>query len=256
MNKNIVISVLILLIGGAILTFVAFPGATSFLHNSSSEEREEADDTPGYTVTPIPVDETTALPNLDREIQFSDSVPGDVQVLITDKVNTLKAILRDTPTDAGAWFDLAVYYHNANDYEGAREIWEFLVMVVPGDTTAYENLAKLYHFSLQDFAQSESYFKQSLAIDSESLSAYLGLFDLYRYSYKTETSAAADIMNQAIVQFPEKLDLVLALGVYYRDRGNNAQARTVLEGGLNKARDAGDVALIAAFGQEIERIPQ
>jgi tetratricopeptide (TPR) repeat protein len=135
-------------------------------------------------------------------------------------------------------------------------VWEFLVEIIPNDTTAYDNLGKLYHFTIKDFSQSESYFNQSRTINPNNINAYLGLFELYRYSYKTETNAARAILNQAIAKFPERLDLVLTLGAYERERGNMSEARSILEAGLNKARDANDVAFITAFGNELSRIPQ
>lgn len=258
MKTNIAIFILVLILGAAGVVYVAFPEVIPFLNTTPQEQEgdEAKDDTPGYTITPVPIDDETALPNLDREVQFSEGVPDEARTIITNKVNTLQDTLREDPTNAGAWYDLAVYYHNANDYRAAEEVWQFLTEVALNDTTAYENLAKLYHFSLPDYSKSESYFQQSLAVNPDSVNPYIGLFELYRYSYKTETTAAADIMNQAIAKFPDKLDLILTLGVYYRDRGNYTKAREVLEEGLNKARDANDVNMIATFGQELERTPQ
>lgn len=211
---------------------------------------------PNYTIEEVPFDIADIAPSVNRGIQFSDSVPQEVRVMLENQATGIRARLSEDIARADDWFNLAIIYHTANDYEGAREVWEFLIQVIPESTTAYDNLGNLYHFSLKDFPKSESYFNQSIAIDMNNTNAYLGLFELYRYSYKTEGAAAADILNRAITQFPDRLDLVLTLGTYHAERGNHTQAREVLEEGLNLARDVGNIDMIAAFGTEIGRIEQ
>ena len=210
----------------------------------------------GFTLEEIsPSDILDSAPDISRGIRFSESIPQEVRDILSKKATEAVANIRANPASGADWFNLALYYHTANDYEGAREIWEFLTVVAPSNTVAFNNLGKLYHFSVPDFPKAEEYFMKSLAIDAESLTPYVELFDLYRFSYKTDTTAAVDIMKKAMTIFPDNLDLFLALGAYYRDRGDTAQARSTFTNGLDKARDAEDVGFIASFGNELARIP-
>ena len=211
---------------------------------------------PNYTIEEVPFDIADIAPSLERNIQFSESIPENVRAQLEEQAASTRASLNEDITRVDEWFTLGIVYHTANDYEGAREVWEFLVQVVPNSSTAYDNLAKLYHFSVPDFPKSESYFEQSLSVDPNNINAYLGLHELYRYSYKQETTLAADTLRDAMKAFPEELGLYTTLGAYYRDVGNISAAREVLLTGLDKARDAGNVSMIAALGAEIERLPQ
>lgn len=249
---------LIIIILAAAGVFVYF----NFFSNSEQNGAEEVQqgtqqqlEEPNYTIEEVSIDIADIAPSLERNIQFGESIPENVRAMLETQAVDLRNSLAEDVRRADAWFNLGIVYHTANDYEGAKEIWEFLIQVIPNSTTAYDNLAKLYHFSIPNFSKSEEYFNQSLSVDPENINAYLGLFELYRFSYKTETGAAEDVMNRTIAQFPERLDLPLTLGVYYRERGDFTKAREVLTEGLDKARDAGDVSMITAFGEEIGRLP-
>ena len=222
----------------------------------NTTQSDASSDSQNYTIAQDTFDIASIAPDVNHPIQFGDSVPQEIRATLEAQAAPIRTRLAADVTRADDWFNLAIIYHNANDYEGAAEIWKFLAQVIPTDTTSRDNLGKVYHFSLPDYPKSESYFNQSLAIDPTDLNAYLGLFELYEYSYKTDTTAAADILNKAITQFPDRLDLVLTLGVYYEDQGNYVKAREVLEVGLDKARDAANVDMVTAFGKELERLPQ
>lgn len=212
---------------------------------------------PGYTITKLPIPELKeVMPDLSRKVAFSDSIPLELRSQIEAKVQALAASLTEDPTRSEDWFNLAILYHIANDYDGAKEIWEFLIKVAPTDTTAYDNLGKLYHFSLKDYPKAEQYFTQSISVNPNLLTPYRELFDLYRYSYKTSTSAAIDILNKAMKKFPEDVGLYVLLGEYHRDRGNVAAAREAYTKAVDLARAANDIVLVHAIGEELARLPQ
>ncbi|MDO8523719.1 MAG: tetratricopeptide repeat protein [bacterium] len=225
--------------------------------NTTDVSQENSIRGPGYTITNIPIPELEKLmPDLSRKVVFSDSVPLELRSQIEAKVKALAASLTEDPSRSEDWFNLAILYHIANDYDGAKEIWEFLVRVAPQDTTAYDNLGKLYHFSLKDYPKAEQYFKQSISVNPNLLTPYHELFDLYRYSYKTNTSAAIDILNQAMERFPEDVGLYVLLGEYHRDRGNVPAAREAYTKAVDLARAVNDIVLVDAIGEELSRLPQ
>src|SRR3989344_7423213 len=163
----------VIIAGGVFFLFVVQPDIIRKSAEKANVSSGQATDTdlapPGYTITPIPLDDTirSPLPDLSRGIAFSESVPEPARVALTEQARSLAAILNDDPTRADSWFNLAIVYHSANDYDGARMVWEFLTKVVPEDTTSYDNLGKLYHFSLRDYPKAESYFNQSIAVNPE-----------------------------------------------------------------------------------------
>ncbi len=195
------------------------------------------------------------LPPLDHEIVFSDAFPEDARAVVRGHVEDAVTQLSLHPEDGNAWMDLALQYHTANDYEAARSVWEFLIAAGPANVTALNNLGRLHHFDVPDFPKAEAYFKQSLEVNPDRVDSYLELFDLYRYSYKKDTSAAVNIMRDAIAQFPDDIGLQAALGSYYRDIGNTAAARREFEAALSRARAVNDMNLISNLNAELARLP-
>lgn len=210
---------------------------------------------PNYTITEVSEEAQKQIPSLDRAPQFSSTLPEEVRASLTVRLSEIKEKIAEDTLNADSWFDLALVYHIGNDYDGAREVWEFLTKALPTNATAFDNLGKLYHYQLKDFALSESYFKQSLAVEPGAITPYLELHSLYRYSYQTNTTKAVDIIREAMTLFPKELGLYVTLGGYYRDIGNVTQARATFEEGLNKARDSDDVDMIATLGDELARLP-
>ena len=197
-------------------------------------------------------------PALDRTTVFGESVPENVRAVFDVKIKELIVHLRADLTRADDWFNLAIMYHGAGDYEGARSVWEFLLKVIPAPQVAvvYDNLGKLYKFDLKDFPTSESFFKKSIVAAPSSLNPYIELFELYRYLYKTDTSAAVDILAEAGKKFPTATDPYTLLGSYYRDRGEYAKARNAYTEALRRAQDAGDVNLVSLIGNDLAGLPQ
>ncbi len=211
----------------------------------------------GYTIEQIPA---TALkdiqPTLDRGIVFGSSVPAEARTIIQQKIAGFVANLKKDPTDASSWFDLAIWYHTADDFEGARQIWEFLIKAAPEDTTAYDNLGRMYYFDLKDFPKAESYFKQSISVRSDIITPYIELFGLYKDSYKQNTTAAVDILITASKKFPTNPDPFLLLGGYYRDHNEIAKARDAFTKGIEILKTAGDSARVKAVQAELDSLPK
>ena len=213
--------------------------------------------TPGHTITALPLsnDIRTIMPSLTRKIMFTDSVPQNARASITAKIDFFRAKLDKDPTAANDWLDLALWYHTANDYQGAKEIWEFLSDHIPNETTSLDNLGKLYHFDLKEFAKAETYFQKSITVDPNHITPYLELHTLYRYSYKMNTTLAVDILEKAAKQFPTDTDALSLLGAYWRDKGDSAKARAAYERALDRARKAQNLDQIKAFGDELAKLP-
>jgi tetratricopeptide (TPR) repeat protein len=192
---------------------------------------------------------------LDHVVQFSDSVPASARAYYQSKIDEIVPRLKKDPTRGEDWYDLAIWYHSANDYKAAGEVWEFLVKVNPKDAVAYDNLGKLYHYSLKDYPKSESYFKKSIAINADSLVPYLELFQLYADTYKTETTLAVDTLEETAKKFPQETDPLTMLGQYYRDKKEYVKARDAYTRAMEVAQTYNNIPLINSIGEELARLP-
>lgn len=254
MNKKILFSIIGLAVIGAGALFLVQQKP----QNQEGEELEvAATTTPNYTIElDSGFDIETIKPNLDRGIAFGDSVPEVARESMRKNYDAAVARLKTDPLRADDWFNLGIYYHAANDFEGAREVWEFLIKVVPTSAVPYDNLGKMYKFELKDFPKAESYFKQSITVNPNSTTPYFELFELYRYLYKTNTGADIAIITEAQKMFPDNPDPHMVLGNYYRDLKNYSGARAEFTKALDIARELSNVQLIDAIGQEIANLPQ
>lgn len=251
--------VVIVILAGVAYFATSHTAVTPSTNDESLAVPQNGTTTPNYTVE---LESSTSLkdiaPSLDRGVHFGASVPADARVILENKVSAVAARLKGDLTRADDWFSLALLYHSANDFEGARDVWLFLTKVIaaPSNATAYDNLGKLYKFDLKDFPKSEMYFKKSIASAPESITPYLELHELYRYSYKIETSAAADILISASKKFPTDPDPMALLGEYYRDKGETAKARSAFTTALSLARAVGNESQAKAIGDEIAKLPE
>lgn len=198
---------------------------------------------------------TGTMPSLTREIKISDTTPDPVKAVLRQKVAEDQATLKKVPYDGNVWMDLALNYHAGNDYDGAREVWEFIITVTPTNVTALGNLGRLHHFELKNFETAEMYFKKAIDANPDRPEAYFELFDLYRFSYKKDTTSAVDIMKEAAKRFPDDTGIPASLGNYYRERGNTARARTYFEQALTMARTQNDMSRVQALTQELSTLP-
>ncbi len=119
-------------------------------------------------------------------------------------------ILRKSPGDFDTWLELAIHYKIAGDYEGAADVWQYVVYAAPSvqRTVALSNLGDLYMNFIKDYPKAEGYYRQALAINPTVISYYRDLYTLYRYLYKIDTSAASDILTEGLAKNPGNADLL------------------------------------------------
>lgn len=146
--------------------------------------------------------------------------------------NQKAAVLKqpsDNPTD---WLQAGIVKKNAGDYAGAKEAWESVVQMRPGDWIAYNNLGDLYHHYLKDYPKAEFYFKKVVELKPDYLQTYTNLHDLYRIFYKAKTDLADDILLEGIKNNPQDYYLRVVLASYYKDQGDKINARKYYEEAL------------------------
>lgn len=212
-------------------------------------------------ISEIPVDlnlnaDALARPFLNRPVVIPDNFSPEAATIVNGNIGVLKAQLEENPNSFQSWSDLAVQYKVMEDFEGAIEIWTYLSLVAGENTVPLINLGNVYHYELKDFEKAEEAFRKALAVDSKNPQAYIGLHELYRYSYKQDTTLAVDTVLDAMKALPDDLRLYQTLGNYYQDTGEIEKARETLLLGLDKARTAGDTNMVNTFTSMLERLPQ
>ena len=189
-----------------------------------------------YTVEAIPPESSLSFPSLERPVNIPSVFTGEARVQMQMQLDKVIAILKKDRTDSNAWLDLALYRKMIHDYEGAREIWEFLITAGSTSSVIYANLGELYHLYLKDFPKSEFNYKKAIAGDPARAALYLGLHELYRYSYKQDSTLAADVLKEGIKKNPNAIELFIALARYYVSQKNKTDATTYFEKAISLSR--------------------
>lgn len=194
------------------------------------------------------LDESVPAPSLDREVTAPEYFPQEAKDILLANIADAKGRIEENPGDLSSWLDLAIFYKTAEDYEGAEAIWLYINKAAEGQSISAHNLGDLYHLYLKDYKKAEGQFREALRRNPGQTFTYAALHELYRYSYKTDTNLAVDVIMEGLQVDPGAIDLMKLLAGYYKDRGENAKAIEWFE----KARDAADARGNADLGKQMQ----
>lgn len=153
-----------------------------------------------YTVEPAPLsgeDATNGLPSLRRPVVFSSVFSPEAQRIMTQKIAVSIAALEKDPRLFDQWMQLAILRKTVDDYEGARQIWEFLKTTNPQQPGPYANLAALYTYELKNSVLAEQNFIQAIQKGPKEVSVYRNAYDFYR-SVRKDDSKAKQMLQDGI----------------------------------------------------------
>ena len=157
----------------------------------------------GAVIKEVGTESAVPVPSLNRTVTFSGSMlPVDAQPAVRERINEDIAALKKDSSNLSLWLALGLELKQAGDYRGAEEMWVYVNTVADKDETSALNLGDLYMNFLKNYPKAETYLKKALSIKPDDIQTYNNLFLLYKYLYKTDTSAAADIKAQALKTFP------------------------------------------------------
>lgn len=175
---------------------------------SSSQEQNPAKNIPSgeikvegtgkYTIEMLPVgssDNVPQYPVLDRPLSFPQSYSEEARKIMTDKINATIAALKKDPNQYGEWANLGIFRNGINDWEGARQIWEFLTVMSPSQPAPFANLANLYAFSLKDPVRAEANLKKAIEKGPLEMSVYRLGYEFYRFVRKDDALAKETLAN-------------------------------------------------------------
>ncbi|MFY9493294.1 MAG: hypothetical protein WAP55_02360 [Minisyncoccia bacterium] len=167
---------------------------------------------------------------------------GDLKVLAV-------VLAADATGPAGVddWIAVGVIKKFFNDFEGARDAWEYAGILYPANALSFANLGNLYGFYLHDNARAEFNFKKAIANDPYQVGYYIGFADFYKNVYTAKKSEAPKILLEGISVIKD-VNLMLALATYYRDEGDKTNALKYYQEVLKLSPDQPGVA------EEIDRL--
>jgi tetratricopeptide (TPR) repeat protein len=214
-NKNIVIfGVLItILIGGF---FIIFPQkddgqenenntntATSTTSNEDSEGISFDENLEGTKNLPP----KAKVPNLDRSVTFPEGMNTTSREKIKKDIETLIKTLKEGPNTLAPWIELGILRKSIEDYEGAKEAWEFAKVIRPGDWIAYHNLSDLYGYYLHDNAQSEKNILLAIEKAPTQAQLYVKASEIYLDVFG-DTKKAIAIVEKGLKALPGNTQLL------------------------------------------------
>jgi tetratricopeptide (TPR) repeat protein len=199
-------------------------------------------------------EQSAEKPDLERPLAFPEVFPEEARTIAEQKYATLKQQLITDPDDASAWLDLAILYKTVSDYEGAVLVWKYLASVNPQDSISTHNLGNTYHLFLKKYPESEKYYKEAIARDPNQSLYYVGLHELYRYSYKQESDLAVKTLEEGLTKIPNSPEITIALAAYYKDKGDMANAIKYFTQMRDIAQSHNDAANVAAMNAEIKSL--
>lgn len=246
MQKNVLVSailVVLILLGG--LAYWALERGVIYFG--------EGEAFPRFSLAAL----TNPFPDLDRRITYPEGFPEELKEGYEQKRAELVAKIEEDPSDIASWFNLALNFRMVNDHEGAVRIWEYLVSQNPKEAVSLHNLGEYYFHTAKDYEKAEEYYERSIAANSGLTVNYTDLHEMYRYVYKQDTTAAADILVRGIANLKasEAIVLQITLGRYYRDVQNDAEnARTYLSAARDAAQARGDRSLASELQREIDAL--
>jgi len=147
------------------------------------------------------------LPNLDREVVMPGRFSAEEQKIFLDKINASISVLKKHHGSFADWINLGLRRKMIDDYEGARQAWEYASALSPINSLSFGNLGVLYGYYLKDNVQAEKNFLKSIENDPRQSALYFQTFEFYRDVIKDNMKAVA-IMQKAIKNIPaEKANL-------------------------------------------------
>lgn len=194
-----------------------------------------------------------SIPDLGRPFVPASRLPKDIQDESIKKVASATAELRENPERISRWLEVAVYRKNADDLEGAEEIWVYLTSHWPDNPIPYNNLADLYQNYTNEPRRAEDYWRKLITLRPDHIPAYRNLHDLYRTKLADDPQAEA-ILREGLEKNPGILDLLIPLAIFERDRGKTDAALAHFEEAKKGADTQGNKQLAGLLQGEIDKL--
>lgn len=149
---------------------------------------------------------TVALPDIHHVVIFKADMVPQAKEIILKNIADLQARLEKVQTDFNIWNDLALHYQAAEDYQAARDVWEYLGKAFPTNHVAFSNLGFLYGYYLKDAVRAEQDYLKAIANAPSQSYLYFQAAEFYRDIMKNIDKALA-IAKKGLEQNPQNVEL-------------------------------------------------
>ena len=136
----------------------------------------------------------------------------------------LKGVLEENPMNVDGWIGVGMIKKFFNNYEGARDAWEYAKYLNDDNSVNYYNLGNLYSENLKDYQMAETNFLKALEIGRKEVSYYIAVADFYRNFYIEKRGEAKKILENGIKEVPNDISLLSYAAEYYKKEGNKERA--------------------------------
>jgi len=141
-------------------------------------------------------------------------VPADYLARYKKELADLKKFLSIDPINGDKWLRVAELKKFFNNYYGARDVLEHLVLISPANPIPNFNLGGLYAGYLKNNAKAELNYKEAVRKEKKLPYIYLGLADFYSVFYKEKSNLAEAVLLEGLKNNPGDEALQQALDIY------------------------------------------
>lgn len=150
------------------------------------------------------------IPDLDRRVDIPSSIPSAQREEMTDKINDILALLKQDPDLFNEWLDLGLLRKSVEDYEGARQAWEYASVIRPKNSLSFSNLGVLYGYYLGKPILAEKNYLKAIENSPKLPYLYVQVADFYAEVLSDPEKARA-ILKRGISEIPGDEMLKIAL---------------------------------------------
>ena len=150
----------------------------------------------GFVERKITAEEKKLLPSapaLDRPVDTPESFSEEVARQAREELQGAILAVKGEPYNSMLWANLGLYRKEIDDFQGAKEAWEYSFALNPRNPVVADNLGVLYGFYLKDFTKAERNFRLAIELEPTAHYRYLRLYEFYSDILKDNVKAKAAI---------------------------------------------------------------
>lgn len=225
MKKSLLISIILIIVISGVSTLWYFrQSKTEQMIPASVKIFEEGDTSPiapsvqdelviSAEPRKLPLYQGDPIDNIGED-PFIQQVPADYLEKYKQELANFKKTLAKNPGDVEGWIRVGVLKKFFNNYDGARDAWEYAKIVNPEFSTPYYNLGVLYGAYLKDLIKAEENYLKAIEIDPSLTYLYLALAEFYSVFYKEKIDRVDDVLRRGLAVLPDNESLLDALRNY------------------------------------------
>lgn len=145
-------------------------------------------------------------PSLDEPIVLPQRFTAEIRQIEERRIKDIILKLEKDPLSFDLWNELALEKQSIDDYEGAKEIWNYTALLKPKDPLSFSNLGNLYGFYLKDNIKAEENYLKSIELGQNNGFWYYQTFIFYKDALKDDVKAKA-IIEEGVKNNPNDEDL-------------------------------------------------